>query len=73
MSFARRLKHAAGALALGGAIVTGAAVDQASADQIRWKMPIAFASKLPGLGSPSQYVAKQLDAASGGDVQVRVF
>lgn len=73
MSFARRLKHAAGALALGGAIVSGAAMDQAAADPIRWKMPIAFASKLPGLGSPSQYVAKQLDAASGGDVQVRVF
>ena len=73
MSFARRLKHAAGAVALGGAIVSGAAMDQAAADSIRWKMPIAFASKLPGLGSPSQYVAKQLDAASGGDVQVRVF
>ncbi len=73
MSFATRLKHAAGALVLGGAIVTGAAIDHAAADPIRWKMPIAFASKLPGLGSPSQYVAKQLDAASGGDVQVRVF
>jgi len=73
MGLAIRLKHAAGALALGGLLVSGAAVDTASADSIRWKMPIAFASKLPGLGSPSQYVAKQLDAASGGDVQVRVF
>ena len=45
----------------------------ASADPIRWKMPIAFASKLPGLGSPSKYVEKQLNTASGGDVQVRVY
>ena len=45
----------------------------ASADPIRWKMPIAFASKLPGLGSPSKYVEQQLKTASGGDVQVRVY
>ncbi|MFP4538813.1 MAG: TRAP transporter substrate-binding protein [Dichotomicrobium sp.] len=74
MSVVSRLKHAAGAVALGGLVASsGVAVDQAAADPIRWKMPIAFASKLPGLGSPSQYVARQLDAASGGDVQVRVF
>jgi len=73
MTLVSKVKHAAGALALGGLVATGAVVDTASADPIRWKMPIAFASKLPGLGSPSQYVAKQLDAASGGDVQVRVF
>ncbi|MDX1593219.1 MAG: TRAP transporter substrate-binding protein [Gammaproteobacteria bacterium] len=36
-------------------------------------MPIAFASKLPGLGSPSKYVAEQLKAASGGAVEVRVY
>lgn len=45
----------------------------ASADPIRWKMPIAFASKLPGLGSPSKFVEQQLNTASGGDVQIRVF
>ncbi|MDZ7747561.1 MAG: hypothetical protein U5K43_00920 [Halofilum sp. (in: g-proteobacteria)] len=43
------------------------------ADPIRWKMPIAFSSKLPGLGSPSKYVEQQLKTASGGDVQVRVY
>lgn len=45
----------------------------ANADPIRWKMPIAFASKLPGLGSPSKYVEERLNTASGGDVQVRVY
>ncbi len=45
----------------------------ASADPIRWKMPIAFASKLPGLGSPSRYVEERLNTASDGDVQIRVY
>ena len=53
-------------------LLTAGVVAEAAADPIRWKMPIAFASKLPGLGSPSLYVAEQLNAASGGDVQVRV-
>ncbi len=73
MNLSTTLKHAAGAVALGGLLAAGASVDTAAADTIRWKMPIAFASKLPGLGSPSQYVADKLNAASGGNVQVRVF
>jgi TRAP-type mannitol/chloroaromatic compound transport system substrate-binding protein len=70
-----RLKEPRSGVAM-TALLTGllavGAVTEASADPIRWKMPIAFASNLPGLGSPSQYVADQLNAASGGDVQVRV-
>jgi len=54
-------------------VLTGVSAPAHAADNIRWKMPIAFASKLPGLGSPSQYVARQLDAASGGEVQVRIY
>ncbi|MBK1669419.1 C4-dicarboxylate ABC transporter [Rhodovibrio sodomensis] len=53
--------------------MAGAAVAPAQADEIRWKMPIAFSSNLPGLGSPSKYVAEQLKTASGGNVQVRVY
>jgi len=53
-----------------GAALTGTASAQ---DNVRWKMPVAFASNLPGLGSPSQYVAKQLKAASGGSLEVRVY
>ncbi|MBK1696816.1 TRAP transporter substrate-binding protein [Rhodovibrio salinarum] len=67
-----KLKTAVGALALAGTMA-GAAAAPAQADDIRWKMPIAFSSNLPGLGSPSQYVAEQLNAASGGSVQVRVY
>jgi len=67
-----RLTGVAAAAALSGVMAATVATPEAKAEPIRWKMPIAFASKLPGLGSPSQYVAKQLKAASGGDVQVRV-
>ena len=68
--FPRLLSGAGLAAAL---VLAGVSSSAGAADTIRWKMPIAFASKLPGLGSPSQYVAKQLKAASGGDVQVRVY
>ncbi|MDX1574577.1 MAG: TRAP transporter substrate-binding protein [Kiloniellales bacterium] len=36
-------------------------------------MPIAFATKLPGLGSPAPWVAEQLTVASDGEIQVKVF
>lgn len=44
-----------------------------SAEQLRWKMPIAFASNLPGLGTPAPWVAEQLKTASDGELQVRVY
>jgi TRAP-type mannitol/chloroaromatic compound transport system substrate-binding protein len=73
MSLTSTLKSAVGALALGGALATGAAVNDASAEQIRWKMPIAFPSNLPALASPSHYVKDQLKTASNGDVQIRIY
>jgi TRAP-type mannitol/chloroaromatic compound transport system substrate-binding protein len=74
MKLGSRVSKVALSVALGSSMVLGAVSGQAQAqDRIRWKMPIAFASNLPGLGSPSQYVAKNLDAASGGEVQVRVY
>jgi len=69
-----RLGSALAGAGMAAAVLLGGMANPAqAADQIRWKMPIAFASKLPGLGSPSQYVAKQLKMASDGDVQVRVY
>ncbi|MCB1850703.1 MAG: TRAP transporter substrate-binding protein [Gammaproteobacteria bacterium] len=44
-----------------------------AADKVRWRMPIAFPSNLPALGTPAQYAAEQLKLASGGDIQVRVY
>jgi len=45
----------------------------AQAENLRWKMPIAFSSNLPGLGSPAPWVAENLTAASDGSIQVRVY
>ena len=45
----------------------------AHADKLRWKMPVAFATKLPGLGSPAAWVADQLNTASDGSIQVRIY
>jgi len=61
------------AVAAGVIAAVTLAAPEAGADTIRWKMPIAFASKLPGLGSPAPWVAEQLGVASDGEVQVRVF
>lgn len=70
MAFNSKLLHVAAA---GFFAAVTLAPPQAGADTIRWKMPIAFASKLPGLGSPAPWVAEQLERASDGEVQVRVF
>jgi TRAP-type mannitol/chloroaromatic compound transport system substrate-binding protein len=53
------------------ALVVGAGA--ASAEDLRWKMPIAFGSNLPGLGSPAPWVADTLTKTSGGSIQVRVY
>jgi len=45
----------------------------ASAEDLRWKMPVAFGSNLPGLGTPSAWVAENLSTASDGSLQVRVY
>jgi TRAP-type mannitol/chloroaromatic compound transport system substrate-binding protein len=45
----------------------------AGAEDLRWKMPIAFGSNLPGLGSPAPWVAENLSTASDGSLRVRVY
>lgn len=45
----------------------------ALAENLRWKMPVAFSTKLPGLGSPAAWVADQLTVASGGSLKVKIF
>ncbi|MDJ0950207.1 MAG: TRAP transporter substrate-binding protein [Alphaproteobacteria bacterium] len=56
------------------ALLFGAAAGSAAAaDKIRWKMPVAFATKLPGLGDNAVYVTEALNAASGGNVRLKIF
>lgn len=45
----------------------------AQAEDLRWKMPVAFSTKLPGLGSPAAWVADKLNTASGGTIKIKVF
>lgn len=65
MKLAKSLVGCAGILALS----TGTAL----ADDLRWKMPTAFATNLPGLGSPAAWVAENLTTASDGSIEVRVY
>ena len=51
------------------ALMAGAA----SAEDLRWKMPVAFGSNLPGLGTPSAWVAENISTASDGSIQMRVY
>ena len=45
----------------------------AQAEDLRWKMPVAFATKLPGLGSPAAWVADKLNTASDGSIKIKVY
>lgn len=65
MKLFKALTGIAGAIAL----TTGSVY----ADDLRWKMPVAFSTNLPGLGSPAAWVADNLNTASDGSIQVRVY
>ncbi len=60
-------------LTAAAAFVVGAATGAGAADKVRWKVPVAFGTNLPGLGDNIVYVAEALKAASGGNVQMKVF
>ncbi len=45
----------------------------ANAEKLRWKMPVAFSTNLPGLGSPAAWVANQLNISSSGSIKVKVY
>jgi TRAP-type mannitol/chloroaromatic compound transport system substrate-binding protein len=44
-----------------------------AAEKIRWKVPMGFSSKLPGLGTPLVYAADQIEKISKGDVQLQIY
>ena len=45
----------------------------AAAEQIRWRVPVAFKSTLPGLGDTIVTVANALKESSGGAIEWKVF
>lgn len=60
-------------LLIGAGVALSMVAGAASAENLRWRMPIGFGSNLPGLGSPAPWVADTLTTASGGSIQVRLF
>jgi TRAP-type mannitol/chloroaromatic compound transport system substrate-binding protein len=58
-------------LAVATAILSASAA--VAADKMLLKTPIAFATSLPGLGSPIPRVAEQLDLMSDGTLKMKVY
>jgi len=44
-----------------------------AAEKVRWKVPIAFSSKLPGLGTNIAFASQQIEAMTNGDMQLKVY
>lgn len=63
----------AAAIAAATAAALPAGLAEAQEKKILLKTPIAFATALPGLGSPIPRVAKALDRMSGGTLKMRVY
>lgn len=43
------------------------------AKKVRWKVPIAFASKLPGLGTNIVFASKQIETMTNGNMLLKVY
>lgn len=56
--------------ALGLGLVTTSAL---AAKKVRWKVPIAFSSKLPGLGTNVAFASEQIKAITNGDMDLKVY
>jgi TRAP-type mannitol/chloroaromatic compound transport system substrate-binding protein len=70
----RRARHGVVIAAVAAALLGGAALTPASAEEpIRWRMPVGFPSTLPALGDTAPWVADMLEKASGGDIQLKIF
>lgn len=72
--FAKSLKHALTTTAVASLLVTATtSTTFAAEDKIRWKVQAVFGTHLPALGDPVKQVAQQISAASGGDIQFKVY
>lgn len=66
------IKRYATSLAIAATLSLSAGIAQA-ADKTLLKTPVAFATNLPGLGTPIPRVAEQLDLMSGGTLKMKVY
>jgi len=60
------------ALLLASAVGTAAGAAE-KIDKVRWKVPVGFGTNLPALGDNAPWVADALEAASAGQVQMKIF
>jgi len=64
---------------VGFAILAAVAIAQAtitspaSAEKVRWKVPVAFPTTLPALGDTAPWVVERLDKASDGEVKLKLY
>jgi TRAP-type mannitol/chloroaromatic compound transport system substrate-binding protein len=64
----------AGIAALGVALAAGSATALAEKSKpVLLKIPVAFATKLPGLGTPIVRVADNLKSTSGGSIKAKIY
>lgn len=69
----RRLTGAVASFAVAAAMLTGVTANDATADTVRWKVPVGFPSTLPALGDTIPWVADMLNTATDGNVQFKIF
>ncbi len=61
------------AVALAALVLTTTPFSAATAKPVLLKVPIAFATSLPALGTPIKWVADNIDELSGGSVKMRIY
>ena len=71
--YARIFKIASAAVAAFALVFSLNSAQVYAAKKVRWKVPIAFSSKLPGLGTNVVYAAKQIETVSAGTMVLKVY
>ncbi|CUB05317.1 TRAP transporter substrate-binding protein [Marinomonas fungiae] len=69
----RFLKHSLVSSAVASVLVTTSTGVIAADEKIRWKVQAVFGTHLPGLGDPIKLVAEQINKATNGDIQFKVY
>jgi len=53
--------------------VVSSQLTDTSGATVRWRLPVAFGTNLPGIGDNALFVAEQISAVSGGRIEFEVF
>ena len=57
------------------AVISGSLIssDALASERVRWQVPLAFPSHLVGLTTPVKHLTENLNAVSGGNIQLRYY